>query len=215
MKSERRCLVSALWQEFIWSVGSLCPSWKSDSPNNCPDNHDNVMSCPCHDLWGFTKMPKGQFAAQDDNLDDVPDMWARMKTTPAPSATMVRVPKCLSFDAASKSEWTEAILWCPLWKLRSFNLQTCCRWLQYILFCWKACQACLQTRQAVGPSRKLQIQPGDLVLRCVKCLLRSPAAQASRLKIGMFGELDSTEKLCQASRSSWKMLHHRGKMSRI
>jgi hypothetical protein len=83
------------------------------------------------------------------------------------------------------------------------------------LFCWKACQACLQTRQAVGPSRKLQIQRGDLVLRCVKCLLRSPAAQASRLKIGMFGELDSTEKLCQASRSSWKMLHHRGKMSRI
>lgn len=26
---------------------------------------------------------------EDDNLDDVPDMWARMKTTPAPSATVI------------------------------------------------------------------------------------------------------------------------------
>lgn len=30
-----------------------------------------------------------QISDEDDNLDDVPDMWARMKTTPAPSATMV------------------------------------------------------------------------------------------------------------------------------
>jgi len=30
-----------------------------------------------------------QVSDEDDNLDDVPDMWARMKTTPAPSANVV------------------------------------------------------------------------------------------------------------------------------
>eukprot|EP00434_Breviolum_minutum_P026303 symbB.v1.2.023246.t1/scaffold2077.1/size90278/6 len=33
-----------------------------------------------------------QISDEDDNLDDLPDMWARMKTTPAPSATVVFYP---------------------------------------------------------------------------------------------------------------------------